>query len=111
MTDDAGGDGDQPVVQGGDHGLAAADAVSDQSPVPLGGGEVVQPTAERGGEQPAPHPCPVDRDMSLGYPQVNRAWMWGALLAVSIAGWTHQLTATPGPAGSWPVTASATAKP
>jgi hypothetical protein len=25
--------------------------------------------------------------------------MWGALLAVSIAGWLHQLTATPGPAG------------
>jgi len=34
-----------------------------------------------------------------GYPQVNRAWMWGALLAVSMAGWTHQLTATPGPGG------------
>ncbi|MDQ2710231.1 MAG: transposase [Actinomycetota bacterium] len=34
-----------------------------------------------------------------GYPQVNRAWMWGALLAVSIAGWIHQLTATPGPGG------------
>jgi len=26
--------------------------------------------------------------------------MWGALLAVSIAGWLHQLTATPGPAGT-----------
>jgi hypothetical protein len=26
--------------------------------------------------------------------------MWGALLAVSIAGWRHQLTATPGPAGT-----------
>ncbi len=25
--------------------------------------------------------------------------MWGALLAVNIAGWTHQLTATPGPGG------------
>jgi len=25
--------------------------------------------------------------------------MWGALLAVSIAGWLHQLTATPGPGG------------
>jgi hypothetical protein len=34
-----------------------------------------------------------------GYPQVNTAWMWGALLAVSIAGWCHQLTATPGPGG------------
>jgi hypothetical protein len=36
---------------------------------------------------------------AFGYPQVNRAWMWGALLAVSIAGWRHQLTATPGPGG------------
>ena len=26
--------------------------------------------------------------------------MWGALLAVSIAGWLHQLTATPGPGGT-----------
>ena len=26
--------------------------------------------------------------------------MWGALLAVSIAGWLHQLTATPGPDGT-----------
>jgi hypothetical protein len=25
--------------------------------------------------------------------------MWGALLAASIAGWLHQLTATPGPRG------------
>ena len=29
-----------------------------------------------------------------GYPQVNLAWMWGALLAASIAAWLHQLTAT-----------------
>jgi hypothetical protein len=39
------------------------------------------------------------RHLPSGYPQVNRAWMWGALLAVSIAGWLHQLTATPGPGG------------
>jgi Transposase DDE domain group 1 len=37
------------------------------------------------------------RHLPSGYPQVNKAWMWGALLAVSIAGWLHQLTATPGP--------------
>ena len=30
-----------------------------------------------------------------GYPQVNTAWMWGALLAANITGWLHQLTATP----------------
>ncbi len=39
------------------------------------------------------------RHLPSGYPQVNTAWMWGALLAVSIAGWLHQLTATPGPHG------------
>ena len=39
------------------------------------------------------------RHLPSGYPQVNKAWMWGALLAVSIAGWCHQLTATPGPDG------------
>ncbi len=37
------------------------------------------------------------RHLPSGYPQVNKAWMWGALLAVSIAGWLHQLTATSGP--------------
>ncbi|HEX5347444.1 MAG TPA: transposase [Pseudonocardiaceae bacterium] len=37
------------------------------------------------------------RHLPSGYPQVNKAWMWGALLAVSITGWLHQLTATPGP--------------
>jgi hypothetical protein len=37
------------------------------------------------------------RHLPSGYPQVNTAWMWGALLAASIAGWLHQLTATPGP--------------
>ena len=40
------------------------------------------------------------RHLPSGYPQVNTAWMWGALLAASIAGWLHQLTATPGPGGS-----------
>lgn len=35
-----------------------------------------------------------------GYEQVNRAWMWGALLAVTIAGWLHQLTAIPGTDGT-----------
>jgi hypothetical protein len=40
------------------------------------------------------------RHLPSGYPQVNKAWMWGALLAASIAGWLHQLTATPGPDGT-----------
>ncbi len=34
------------------------------------------------------------RHLPSGYPQVNTAWMWAALLATTIAGWTHQLTAT-----------------
>ena len=34
------------------------------------------------------------RHLPSGYPQVNTAWMWGALLAATIAGWLHQLTAT-----------------
>jgi hypothetical protein len=37
------------------------------------------------------------RHLPSGYPQVNTAWMWGALLATNITGWLHQLTATPGP--------------
>jgi DDE family transposase len=40
------------------------------------------------------------RHLPSGYPQVNTAWMWGALIAVNIAGWLHQLTATPGPHGT-----------
>ena len=52
------------------------------------------------------------RHLPSGYPEVNTAWMWGALLAASIAGWLHQLTATPGTRRrSWPGTASAAAKP
>jgi hypothetical protein len=39
------------------------------------------------------------RHLPSGYPEVNTAWMWGALLAATIAGWLHQLTATPGPGG------------
>jgi len=34
------------------------------------------------------------RHLPSGYPQVNRAWMWGALLAATMAAWLHQLTAT-----------------
>ncbi|MGH3857897.1 MAG: transposase, partial [Pseudonocardiaceae bacterium] len=39
------------------------------------------------------------RHLPSGYPEVNRAWMWSALLTVNITGWLHQLTATPGPDG------------
>jgi Transposase DDE domain group 1 len=39
------------------------------------------------------------RHLPSGHPEVNTAWMWGALLAASIAGWLHQLTATAGPGG------------
>jgi hypothetical protein len=37
------------------------------------------------------------RHLPSGYPEVNTAWMWGALLAASLAGWLHQLTAARGP--------------
>ena len=33
------------------------------------------------------------RHLPSGYARVNTAWMWGALLAASMAGWLHQLTA------------------
>ena len=33
------------------------------------------------------------RHLPSGYPQVNTAWMRGALLAASMAAWLHQLTA------------------
>jgi hypothetical protein len=39
------------------------------------------------------------RHLPSGYPEVNTAWMWGALLAATMAGWLHQLTATEGPDG------------
>jgi hypothetical protein len=35
------------------------------------------------------------RHLPSGHPEVNQAWMWGALLAASLTGWLHQLTATP----------------
>ena len=40
------------------------------------------------------------RHLPSGHPEVNRAWMWGALLGVTLTGWMHQLTATPGPDGA-----------
>jgi Transposase DDE domain group 1 len=33
------------------------------------------------------------RHLPSGYPPVNTAWMWGALLAATMAAWLHQLTA------------------
>jgi hypothetical protein len=39
------------------------------------------------------------RHLPSGYHEVNRAWMWGALLAASLAGWLHQLTARASPDG------------
>jgi hypothetical protein len=32
------------------------------------------------------------RHLPSGYPQVNLAWMWGALIAATMAAWLHQLT-------------------
>jgi hypothetical protein len=40
------------------------------------------------------------RHLPSGHPEVNRAWMWGALLGVTLTGWLHHLTATPTPGGA-----------
>ena len=50
VMDQAGGNTDKPSLQGGDHGLSTADAVSDQPAVVVVGGEVVQLPAGGGGE-------------------------------------------------------------
>ena len=34
------------------------------------------------------------RHLPSGHHAVNRAWMWGALLAATSCGWLHHLTAT-----------------
>ena len=34
------------------------------------------------------------RHLPSGHHAVNRAWMWGALLAATLTGWLHHLTAT-----------------
>lgn len=39
------------------------------------------------------------RHLPSGYVKVNTAWMWGALLAATMAAWLHQLTATEDPNG------------
>jgi hypothetical protein len=40
------------------------------------------------------------RHLPSGHEPVNRAWMWGALLAATLTGWLHQLTARPAPDGT-----------
>ena len=61
------GDGDQPSAEGGDHGLAAADAVAVQDHLAAGGGgELMQPGGHAGGEQRAPHPGRVHLEVSAG---------------------------------------------
>jgi hypothetical protein len=37
------------------------------------------------------------RHLPSGHAEVNRAWMWAALLGVGLTGWLHQLTATTTP--------------
>jgi hypothetical protein len=34
------------------------------------------------------------RHLPSGYPEINNAWMWGALIAATMAGWFHELTGT-----------------
>ena len=40
------------------------------------------------------------RHLPSGHAEVNRAWMWGALLAAGLTGWLHQLTAATTPEGA-----------
>ena len=52
------------------------------------------------------------RHLPSGYPQVSTAWMWGALLAATMAAWLHQLTGEyPSARTSWQATAYAAARP
>jgi hypothetical protein len=51
------------------------------------------------------------RHLPSGYPQVNLALIWGALLAATMAAWLHQLTALTLARTSWPGTACAAARP
>jgi len=90
--------------------LAAADAVYAYSFI-VTNLDVATPAQAAGVEHWYRHRTSIEnifRDAKLGaalrhlpssYPQVNTAWMWAALLAASIAGWLHQLTAVVGPGG------------
>jgi hypothetical protein len=40
------------------------------------------------------------RHLPSGHPEINRAWLWGALLAATLTGWLHQLTAHTTPEGA-----------
>jgi hypothetical protein len=70
VVDDAAGDADQSVPQGGDHGFAVADSEPEQwgrSVLSIGvgdGGEVVEPAGEAGAINAPPHPGPVDVGVS-----------------------------------------------
>ena len=67
VTDQPGRDADQPLPQGGDHGLAVADPVPEQRTLGrAAGGELEQPAGEGGGEQRTPHPRSVDLGMPRG---------------------------------------------
>ena len=67
VVDHAGGDADESVPQGRDHGPPAAFAVAGQRPVwSLGGGELVEPAGHGRGQQRPPHPCGVDFFVARG---------------------------------------------
>src|SRR6266511_3120452 len=79
VADQAGRDTDQSPAQGGDHGLAVADAVPGQGVIGQdGAGELVEPAGHGGGQQRAPHPGGVDLGVTGG--QVAQR---GAVLAVA----------------------------
>ena len=67
----------------------------DQSSGPSSHGRALVPAPNRDREhlRDSKHGSALGH-LPSGYPQLNNVWMWGALLATSIAGWLHQLTAT-----------------
>jgi hypothetical protein len=64
------------------------------------GGKVVglvpPPHRDRNVSRDAKHGAAL-RHLPSGHAHVIRAWMWGALIATSLGGWLHHLTAIPGP--------------
>ena len=51
------------------------------------------------------------RHLPSGHPEVNRAWLWGALLGVTLTGWLADSPPPPHPTGLLPGTACARARP
>jgi hypothetical protein len=100
LADQPAGDGDDPAPLGGDHGLAAADAVAMKDVLAAGGGgELVQPGGPGGGQTPPTPPGARGHPPSLDRPPAARLWRllacdcpvrWLPLIEVTErASWRH----------------------